>query len=184
LGSKLSKVVCQNITAANYSTLTPLIRSSGGFGFSDLQFVWGQLKKAGRKHLMLDGSYLARIVNNPTLFQATPVVPGVGWKNAVGFDYIALHTEWSAAGANIIGFACDPQALGVALGLPVIDAPGIPGGVFATARGMLPGVDVPIQVCTWFNTATRTYWGSFDIMFGATALDTSIGMVIASGTPS
>ena len=28
-----------------------------------------------------------------------------------------------------IGFACDPQALGIILGLPLVDSPGIPGGI-------------------------------------------------------
>lgn len=184
LGSKISKILAANITAANYSTLTPIINSSAAFGFSDMQTAWGQLKKATRKHVMLDGPYLAKLTNIPSLFQPTPVVPGAGWENLIGWDYVALHTEWSAAGNNIIGFACDPQALGVIAGLPLIDSPAIPGGILAQATGTLPGVDLPIAVYSWFNTSTRTYWASFDMMFGANALDTTAGLVIASGTPS
>jgi hypothetical protein len=184
LGSKISKVLAANITAANFSTLTPLIRSAGAFSFSDTQTVWGNLKKANRKNMMLDGPYLARLINQPGLFQATPVVPGASWKDVIGFDYIALHTEWSAAGNNIIGFACDPQALGVIAGLPLIDSPAIPGGILSQATGMLPGVELAIAAYAWFNTSTRVYWGSYDMMFGANALDTTVGNVIASGTPS
>jgi len=184
LGSKISKVLAANITAANFSTLAPIIRGAGAFGFGDLQTLWGQLKKANRKNLMLDGPYLAKLINTPTLFQATPVVPGASWKNFIGLDYLALHTEWSAAGNNIIGFGCDPQALGIIAGLPLIDTPAVPGGILAQASGMIEGVDLPIAVYAWFNTSTRTYWVSFDLMFGANALDTTIGNVIASGTPS
>ena len=184
LGSKISKVLATNITAANYSTLSPIISTAAAFNFGNLQTLWGQLKKANSKHVMLDGPYLAKLINQPTLFQEAAVVPGAGWKNLIGIDYLALHTEWSAAGNNIIGFGCDPQALGVIAGLPLVDSPAIPGGILAQATGMIPGVDLPIAVYSWFNTSTRTYWASFDMMFGANVLDTTIGCVIASGTPS
>ena len=184
MGSKVSKVLAANITAANYSTLTAVIRSAGAFSFSDMNVLWGQLKKANRKNVMLDGPYLAKLINIPTLFQPTPVVPGAGWKDLLGWDYVALHTEWSAAGNNIIGFACDPQALGVIAGLPLIDSAGIPGGILAQAQGMCVGVDLAISAYAWFNPSTRIYWASYDLMFGAAPLDTTIGNVIASGTPS
>jgi hypothetical protein len=183
LGSKISKVLAANITAANFSTLTPVVSSTTSFGFSDMASAWGSLKKANRKHIMLDGSYLKNIINGPTFLQVVPVVPGAGWANVVGWDYLALHTEWSQAGNNILGFACDPQALGVIAGLPLVDAPGT-NGILSEARGLLAGVELPIAAYSWFNTATRTYWASFDMMFGANALDTSIGLVIATGTPT
>jgi hypothetical protein len=183
LGSKVAQVLTSNITAANFNTLTPIIRDTGAFGFSDMQTAWGTLKKARRKNIMLDGPYLANLINIPTLFQQTPVVPGAGWKNLFGWDYVALHTEWTQAGNNILGFACDPQALGVIVGLPLMDVPGT-NGILGMANGTLVSVNCPLQAYTWFNTGTRTYWGSFDLMFGAVALDTTIGMVIATGTPS
>jgi hypothetical protein len=183
LGSKISKVIGANITVENYATLTPVISVPGAFGYKDMQTAWGQLKKANLKHIMLDGEYLARIINNPQLLQVVPVVPGAGWKNVLGWDYLALHTEWSAAGANVRGLACDPQAMAVAAGLPLLDAPGIPGGILGQASGTLPGTDLEIAVYTWFNTATRTYWGSFDLMLGATPLDTTAAVIIASGNP-
>lgn len=184
LGSKISKVVATFITAANYATLAPVVSAPGAFGFSDMAIAWGELKKANRKNLMLDGEYLARIINSPTLFQAVPVVPGAGWKNVNGWDYLALHTEWSAAGNNVRGFACDPQALGIIAGLPLLDMPGIPGGILSVATGTMPGVELSIAAYTWFNTSTRTYWASFDLMLGANKLDGTAGLVIASGVPS
>ena len=184
LGSKISKVLAANITAANFATLSPVISATNAFGFSDMATAWGLLKKANRKNIMLDGPYLSKIINSPTFLQVVPVVPGAGWENVIGWDYVALHTEWSAAGNNILGFAADPQAIGVIAGLPLIDSPAIPGGILAQATGMIPGVELPIAAYAWFNTSTRTYWASFDMMFGANALDTTIGVVIATGTPS
>lgn len=183
LGSKISKVLAAVITNANFSTLTPIISAPGAFGFSDMGTAWGELKKANTKNIMLDGEYLARIINTPVFLQALPVVPGAGWKNVIGWDYVALHTEWSAAGANIRGFAGDKQAVGVIAGLPLLDMPNIPGGILSQATGVLPGVELSIAAYTWFNTSTRTYWGSFDLMFGASKLDGTAGMLIASGQP-
>ena len=74
--------------------------------------------------------------------------------------------------------------LGIVNGLPLLDSPSIPGSIFSSTSGTIPGLDIDVQVNAWFNTATRTYWGSFDIMLGAVPLDTTIGLVIASGNPS
>ena len=184
LGSKIAKVAIANITAANFPTLSPIIRSYGAFGFGDTQAVLTAIQKGNRKNIILNGGYFYKLTNVPSLYQATPVFPGAGFRNLIGFDYVALNTEWSAAGANINGFACDPNALGVIAGLPLVDFPAIPGGILAQATGTLPGVDMPIAAYSWFNTSTRTYWSSFDMMFGAAPLDTSIGQIIATGTPS
>jgi hypothetical protein len=183
LGSKITQAAMTNVTAANFSTLTPLIRSYGAFNFSDTQGILAAIQKASVKNIILNGGYFYKLTNVPSLFQATPVFPGAGFKNLVGFDFVGLNTEWSLAGNNINGFACAPEALGVIAGLPLLDAPGT-NGILGTATGILPGCECPIAVYTWFNTATRTYWGSFDMMFGAAPLDTTVGQVIATGTPS
>lgn len=183
LGSKISQVIGNYLKTANFNTLAPVISVPGAFNFTNMSTAWGELKKANRKNIMLDGEYLARIINNPAFLQATPVIPGAGWKNVIGWDYVALHTEYSAAGANVRGFFGDEQALGIIAGLPLVDAPAIPGGILAQATGMLPGVNLPIAVYAWFNTSTRTYWASFDIMFGANVLDSTAGGLIASGNP-
>jgi ATP-dependent Clp protease, protease subunit len=183
LGSKISQVIGNYLKIANYVTLAPVISVPGAFGFGNMATAWGELKKANRKNIMLDGEYLARIINNPAFLQATPVIPGAGWKNVIGWDNVALHTEFSAAGANVRGFFGDETALGIIAGLPLVDSPAIPGGILAQATGMLPGVNLGIAVYAWFNTATRTYWASFDLMFGANVLDGTAGGLIASGNP-
>src|SRR5208282_649691 len=94
LGVKINSLMMANIKAANYSTLSPIISTAGAFGFSFTQQLWGLLKKANRKHLMLDGPYFAKLINVPTLFQPTPVVPGSSWKNLIGYDYLALDSDW------------------------------------------------------------------------------------------
>jgi ATP-dependent Clp protease, protease subunit len=183
LGSKISQVIGALLKTANFATLAPVISAPGAFGFGYMATAWGELKKANRKNMMMDGEYLAKVINNPAFLQAVPVVPGAGWKNVIGWDYIALHTEWSQAGANVRGFFGDEQAIGMIAGLPLIDAPAIPGGILAQGTGMLPGVDLPLAVYAWFNPSTRTYWASLDMMFGANVLDNSAGGLLASGNP-
>jgi hypothetical protein len=182
LGSKLMQTLNTNVTAANFSTLTPVIRSSANFGWSDMAVAGTAIKKARRKRIMLDGSYLEQILESP-LFQHPPVIPGAAWENIGPWDYVALNTEWSTAGSNIFGLACDSTALAVIAGLPLTDFSQTPG-ILSVSSGTLPGVNVPIAAYAWFDLGSRTYWASYDIMFGAAALDTTIGCVIASGTPT
>lgn len=179
--NKVCEVATTPITAATF-TATPLISAPGAFGFSDMATLWGQLKKSTIKNLIIDGEYMARIINQPSLFQMPGVDTGNAWAK-FGWDVVALNTDWTAAGANIRGFACNPQAIAALSGLPLIP-PNIPGGVFASQVATVPGLEISYQVNTWFSLATRTMWCSFDIMFGATAADATAGIVVASGTPS
>jgi hypothetical protein len=180
LGSKLIQVATAPITAANFATLPGVVSAPGAFGFSELQKLWGQLKKANTKNLLLDGEYLANLTNIPTFFQVALSGGDNTWTNAFGWDLIALNTEWSGAGANVRGFACDSQAIGVINGLPLIDGAGIPGGILSVSTGVIPGANVPIAAVMWFDTNKRTYYASYDSMLGAAKLDTSVGALITS----
>lgn len=184
LGSKIVQVATAPITAANFTNssggLAGLTKASTNFGFTDLQTLWGQLKKANTKNLLLDGEYLANLVNIPNFFQVALNGGDNTWSNAFGWDLIALNTEWSGAGANVRGFACDPQAIGVIAGLPLIDTAGIPGGILSVSTGSIPGVNLPIAAYLWFDVTARTYYMSYDMMFGAAKLDNTAGALITS----
>lgn len=177
-GAKVTSVVTTPITVANFSTLTPLISAPSSFGFSDLQTCWGQLKKSIIHNALLDGEYLARIINVPTIFQKTGVMPGKAWAE-FGWDNIALNTFWSGADPNVRGFACNPQAIGIITGLP-LEAPNIPGQTLQQGVALLPEVNVAIQVNSWFSLSTRTLWASYDMMLGAALLDGTAGVLIKS----
>lgn len=180
LGSKVIQVLTAPITVANYATLDGVTAAPETFGFSELTALQGQLKKANTRNLILDGEYLARLMNVPSFFQvAKQGLDGV-WSNAFGWDNIALSTVWSGAGTNVRGFACDPQAIGSISGLPLVNNAGIPGGILSVSTGVIPGADLPIAVYMWFNTSTRSYWFSYDTMFGASKMDTSVGAIVKS----
>lgn len=180
LGSKVVQAAVTPITAANFGTLPGITSAASSFGFGELQQLWGQLKKANTKNLIIDGEYLAGLVNVPSFFQVALNGSDNTWSNAFGWNLIALNTEFSTADANVRGFACDPQAIGVIAGLPLIDNAGIPGGILSVSTGTIPGANLPIAAYLWFDVNSRTYYASYDIMFGASKLDGTIGAIIKS----
>jgi ATP-dependent protease ClpP protease subunit len=179
----LTQAATAPITAANF-TATPVITSAAAFGFSDLATLQGQLQKSPIKNLILDGTYRARLANTPGFFQPTGTVGGVdaAWK-PFGWDGIYLASNWTGAGANVKGFACAPQAIVRATGLP-LNPPNIPGGAFQTSTFEIPGVGVACAISTWFSLATRTMFVSWDIIAGFAAADHTAGIIIAGGTPT
>lgn len=178
LADKIIEVATAPITTANFTTNAALTRSAGSFNWSDMQTLWGQLKKSTTHNALLDGEYLAQIINVPTQFQKSGVVPGTQWAE-FGWDNIALNTDWTGAGTNVRGFACNPQAIGAVAGLPLVP-PTIPGQTLTETSAIVPGVEIAIGSYSWFSLASRTMWMSYDIMFGAQLLDETAGVIIKS----
>jgi ATP-dependent protease ClpP protease subunit len=180
-GNKIMQVATADITEANFANYAggSYISAPAAFGWSDMGLIWGALKKALRKHAILDGEYIAPLLNSPGSFQ-----PGLdGSANAVarsyGWDGVHLNTEWSGAGAGCRGFACDPQAIGAASGLPLTPtSPGIPGGILQESTVSLPELGITVAIYVWFSTSARTLFVSYDVMFGAAKLDTTAGIFI------
>jgi ATP-dependent protease ClpP protease subunit len=171
------------ITAANF-TATPVICAAAAFGYSELALLQGQLQKSPIKNLILDGTYLARIANQPGFFQKTGEgLDSNGGYAAYGWNGIFHASDWTGAGANIKGFACNPQAIVRATGLP-LNPPDVPGGVFQTRSIELPGIGIAVAFSQWFSLATRTMMFSWDLIGGFAAADKTAGVVVASGTPS
>ena len=184
LGSFLSKIVqvaTAPITVSNFSTLAPDVVSAAAFGFSDLAILQGKLQKSRVKNVILAGPYIAQIANTPGFFQMAGTLGGLedAWR-AFGWDLIGLNTEWTGADPYVQGFACNPQAIGLITGLPLNPVEGIPGNVIQVGTAMLPGVDIAIATYLWMDANARTMRATYDIMLGATAIDTTAGVIIKS----
>jgi hypothetical protein len=177
--NKVIEVATAPITAANFTGAVTTVPAAA-FSFSDLASLQALLKKSPIKNLIIDGTYVARISNTPGFFQTAGTVGGspYAWK-AFGWDGIFQNTDWTGAGANVQGFACNPQAIAGIVGLPLIP-PNIPGGILSTTVMTVDQLDIKVLVCMWFNPATRTMWTSYDVMAGFTALDTSAGYLVTS----
>lgn len=175
--NKVIEVATAPITAANFTT-GQLVSAPAAFGFSDMATLYGQLKKSPIKNIILDGEYLARIVNTPGFFQPTGTEAGNAWQR-FGWDLVALNTDWTGAGSNVRGFACNPQAIVGITGLP-LTPPNIPGGNLTTQTMVIPGPNISIAVYTWFALASRTMWCSYDVMAGFALGDVTAGNIITS----
>jgi hypothetical protein len=181
--NKLIQVATADITEANFANYNggSYITPPGAFGWSDMALLWGALKKADERHAMLDGEFIAQLLNVPTMFQtgvrngSDDIVRNYGW------DGLHLNTEWSGAGAGCRGFACHRQALGAVAGLPLTPpqvGQQIPGGILNESTAEVPEVGLSFAVYLWFSTASRAMWCSFDAMFGAAKLDTTAGIFL------
>jgi len=143
--------------------------------------LWSFLKKSPIKNLILDGTPMSKLINQPGFFQ--PALAGErdsGRAKTFGWDNIELNTQWSTAPANVNGFACNPQAICVAAGLPMIP-PMIPGGTLEQSSITIPGPDISIATYMWFSLASRTLWCSYDVMFGSKAGDLTAGAILING---
>jgi ATP-dependent Clp protease protease subunit len=179
LADKILEVAFTPVTVANFNQHTAITSAPEAFGFSDLAAGWGRIKKSSIKNAVIDGEYMARILNQPVFFQAAGLGSGAGWK-AFGWDNIELNTQWAGAGSgeNIRGLICNPQALGAASGLPV-QAPES-GNVLRRGSLVVPGPNITIATHSWFSLASRKMWMSYDLMFGSTLLDNTAGVLLKS----
>lgn len=179
------KVAFSPLATGSFTTNAALVRASTAFTFSDMATAWGQLKKSPIKFAVLDGEYMARIINSPVFYQATGTDSGEldGWKR-FGWDGVWTNTNWSGthAGANdqnIRGLFCNPQVMGAVAGLP-LTPPTIPGNTLQESTITVPEVDISIAAYSWFSLSTRTFWMSYDLMFGSSLLDESAGVLLTS----
>lgn len=181
LASKMAQVLTAPIITANFTTNAAVISAPAAFGFSDLADLQGKLKKSNVKNLILDGEYIARIANTPGFFQMAGTVGGPqgAWK-AFGWDNVALHTDWSGAGANVRGFGCGDQAIGIIAGIPVDFPEGIPGNTLQRINVKIPDVDLVISNFVWFDLNERVYRFTNDLILGATLLDETDGCLVKS----
>ena len=185
--SAIGKVVTAPITLANFGAtpgttgaIAPVTSAAATFGFSDLATLQGGLKKSAMKNLLLDGEYIAMIANSPSFFQQAGVLGGMrnAW-SAFGWDLLCLNTVWPS-GENVIGFACNPQAIGIIAGLPLNAPEGIPGNTMQSGVAILEGPQISVQVNVWFDLNVRTLRASYDIVLGASAIDKTAGIIVKS----
>jgi len=144
------------------------IGAATAFDQGELATIYGTGKNFTVKNLVLDGSYVGRIVTtvNPFAFKNAPQ----GDRGAFGFDVLAEQNRWTGADLNTVGVVCAPDAIAVASGLPME----LPAGEFLELGTVaLEGIGATVQTAAWFSRAGRVHWASYDIMFGAAAGDTT-----------
>lgn len=172
MGDAIQAVINAKLLAASF-TGTGVTAAAIAFGYAELKSLWGGLKKSPIKNIILDGEYFAQFLpESKEEFDATSMtIPG--------WNQFLLNTYWTGADANTVGFACNPQAIAVGLGLPVVD-PAAAGAGLMESLIQIPGLGASVAQYDWFSTKTRVRWVTWDIMIGAAAGDTTAGLLIKS----
>lgn len=155
--NKIIDLALAPVTDANFSTQN-IIVAAASIAQANVATIWAGVAKNERKTLLLDATSYSKLL--PTSLTALDVRQG----GAYGFDSVHLNTRWTGAGANVYGFAAGPGAIAIVSGIPVM--PGANGLVNSRIITM-EGLGISVQVNTWFATASRTQWASYDVMFGA-----------------
>lgn len=169
--------IAANITEANFANYNggSYVAAPSAFGWSDMGQLWGALKKADEKYAILDGEYIAPLMNSPTFFQ-------MGLKGAqndsvatYGWNGIHTATDWSTAGSGVRGLACNPNAIGVVAGLPLRPQN---AANLLTLEFTLPDLGLSVQLNSWLSLKSRTQFMSFDVVIGSNVLDTSAAVIV------
>lgn len=172
LADKLWDVCTALMLFATYGSAT-VTSTAANFDSDDLGTLWAALEKGRRKNIVLTGAYYAKFL--PTNRES--FVPGSD-SGAFGWDGF-YHTSRLVADTNVTGFACDPNAMGVASALPLLSEEF--ANVIDSTVVEIPGMaGMAIQFNRWLSVASRASWCSFDVCFGAGSIDTSALKLIIS----
>ena len=159
----LWKLVTAAFTAANFPT-TPVVQPSSGFTLGDLPRLRRPIGAADNQALILHPDYYSTIAST------------AGFTQIAGWSSIQEASDFSTAAANVYGFAGNRASLLVVNGPPLdTGAPNIHRHEFT-----LPQLRIQSAGHVWFQPDTRTYWQSYDSIFGVGACDTTCGVLLKS----
>lgn len=163
LANKIIDVALTPVTAANFGAATIDVDTAGDVTAASLKTLWAAIKDGDSRNLIVDGSIYAQFLPaNLDSFQLAAGGKNVGM---YGFDFFSYNNRWDGAEATVKGFACSPQAIAVASGLPANDIAG--SDMLAVENIEIPDLGLTVQMNMWVSRATRAVWASYDVMFGA-----------------
>lgn len=170
VANKIIDVALAPVTATNFATNVTIAQAS--FSATNVKTLWASVAKSPLRHLILDATAYSQLLPS----DKNSFIPGSG---AYGYDGIFLNTRWDGAGTNIYGFACGPEAVAVASGIPKMDES--IASLLAGQRVVeLPDLGLSVQINVWGSLASRSAWASMDVMFGAALGDNTAGAHVKS----
>jgi len=180
LANKIQSLVNAIITTTNFDRSSELdsgaksvVSAAAAFAKTDLDDMWASISKSMQKYVMLDASYFKRFL--PANLESFNPLQG---NSLPGWDGFYLNTYWTGAESNTKGFACNPQAVAVASGLPLASANR--GASTAVQVVTLPDIALSIELQQWYSTETKTDWANWEVMFGAAKGDPAAGCLLKS----
>jgi hypothetical protein len=189
--SQLAEVNARKLAAAIWGKVLPIItnNASAALGFlvanvvtkaiasltpADIGTAYGLLK-CQPKHLIIDPAGMAKL-----MYQSGGCCFPFGGAGAGAFGFASINEQsiWTGADANTYGFAFCPEAIIIVSGVPAV-APQC-DGIIDSRSISLPGIGLTVQFNLWCSSATRSLWGSYDIVFGAGLGAACAGVLIKS----
>jgi len=163
LANIIIDVALAPVTAANFGAATIDVDTAGDVTAASLKTLWAAIKDGDSRNLIVDGSIYAQFL--PANLDAFQLAAGGKNVGMYGFDFFSYNNRWDGAEATVKGFACSPQAIAVASGLPANDIAG--SDMMAVENIEIPDLGLTVQMNMWVSRATRAVWASYDVMFGA-----------------
>jgi len=169
LANKIIDIALTPVTTTNFGAAVVDKDTAADVGVAELRALWAALKDGDVRNVILDGSIYAQFL--PANLEAFQVASGGKNVGMYGFDFFSFNNRWTGAGTNIRGFACSPQAIAVASGVPVASA--VADDMVGQETVVIPDLGLAVQMNMWVSRQSRSLWASYDVMFGASKADGS-----------
>jgi len=169
LANKVIDVALAPVTTANFGSAVVDVDAASDVGASELKTLWAALKDGDTRNVVLDGAIYAQFL--PSNLDGFTLDTNGRTSGIHGFDGFYYNNRWSGAGATINGFACTPQAIAVASGVPT--ASPADADMVEQENIAIDDLGLTVQANMWISRSSRALWCSYDVMFGAAEGDTS-----------
>ena len=136
------------------------------FADSHRQHLWASITGSTELHLVLSRAAMSGMLpENKNSFELSE-------SGAFGFSGLHTVSNWSAASANVYGFAAAPQAFAVVHGVP--DRPAAVTDSM-TSAGRVETLQIPggmaVEFSVWADPNTRVLYASLALCYGAAVTD-------------
>jgi len=174
LANKIIDIAFAPITTANFGAAVIDVDTADLVTATSLKTLWASLKDGDVRNLIVDGSIYANFL--PANLEAFQLASGGKNVGMYGYDFFTYNNRWDGAGATIKGFACSPNAIAVASGIPT--ASPADSDMISQELITLDDLGLTVQMNMWVSRASRALWASYDVMFGASVADTGALKII------
>jgi len=163
LANKIIDVALTPVTTANFGSAVVDVDAASDVGATELKALWAAIKDGDTRNVVLDGAIYAQFL--PSNLDGFTLATNGRTSGIHGFDGFFYNNRWTGAGSTINGFACAPQAIAVASGVPV-NTPA-DADMLEQTLVPIPDLGLTVQVNMWVSRSSRALWCSYDVMFGA-----------------
>ncbi len=162
LAAAITDAVAALLTVGNYGAAISTA-SAANFGANDFDTLLAGVASPNRA-VLLDSPYWVKV-------KSTWLPPN--------FSNVMEMNRWSAAGSNVRGMVCDPRAIVVRNGVPMVSKLAPP--VLARELIELPSLGLVAECGVHVAPGTRAVFAAYSLYFGAAVGDPAALKLLSSG---